>query len=177
MRINFIYISPLFLYRFMKYPLTNFMGGLLLSSLLLASGCASLTGTVPPVERYLACPQNSVWEGALETLQPYPVIEKNQEKGLIETDWREQPVQGRPYGLFSRDGLGDKERSRLTLSLKPIQSGVVHIQLTERRQHWGFRGGAQIYKWYPVEPSQAELNSIINQLTARLDKEGCLVES
>ena len=146
-------------------------------SIVLLSGCSSLSGTVPPIERYLACPQDSVWAGALKTLRPYPVIEKNQEKGIIETDWREQPVQGRPYGLFSRDGLGDKERSRLTLSLKPIQSGVVHVQLTERRQHWGFRGGAQIYQWYPVEPSQTALNSLINQLTALLDKEGCLVES
>ena len=157
--------------------MTNFAVPSLFISAVLFSGCASLTDTVPTAERYLACPQTAVWESALETLRQYPVIEQNKEKGLIETDWREQPAQGRPYGLFSREGLGDKERARLTFSLKPIQSGVVHIQLTERRQHWGFRGGAQIYQWYPVEPSQTELNSLMNRLTVRLDKEGCLVES
>jgi len=177
MRINFIYNSHFIYFFSMNTPISNYMVSSPLIFVILLTGCASLSGNNSTAERYLACPENSVWAGALETLRPYPVIEKNQEKGLIETDWREQPVQGRPYGLFGRDGLGDKERSRLTLSLKPIQSGVVHIELTERRQHWGFRGGAQIYQWYPVEPSQAELNSLINQLTARLDKEGCLVES
>jgi len=161
----------------MKTPVTTFMARLLLISVILFSGCASLTGPIPTAERYLACPQNSVWEGALETLEHYPMIEKNKKKGLIQTGWREQPVQGRSYGLFGREGLGDKERSRLTLSLRAIQTGVVHLQLTERRQHWGFRGGAQIYKWFPVEPSQAELNSLMNQLTVRLDEEGCLIES
>ena len=141
------------------------------------SGCASLSGSTPTVERYLACPQDSVWNGILDTFKPYPILEQDKRKGVVETDWRERPVQGRPYGVFGRDGLGDKERSRLTLFVKPIQSDVVHIQLTERRQHWGFRGGAQIYRWYPVEPSEAALNSVINQLTARLNKEGCFVES
>ena len=163
--------------KIMNLFLTYISYRLLLPLFLMLTGCASLSGAVPSIERYLACPQDSVWEGALETFHSYPMIKKNQEKGIIETDWREQPVQGRPYGLFSRDGLGDKERSRLTLSLKPIQSGVIHLQLSQRRQHWGFRGGAQIYQWYPIEPSQSELNSLINQLTAQLDKKGCLVES
>jgi len=129
------------------------------------------------VERYLACPQDSVWKEAIETLKEYPVVEKDKEEGLIKTDWREQAAKERTYGLFSRSGLGHKERARLTFTMKTIGKGVVFITLTERRQHWGFTGGGQIYRWYPVEPSPEILHGILNQLTAQLDKEGCIVES
>ncbi len=150
---------------------------LILSSLVLLSGCSTLSGPALTAERYMACPQDSVWKGALEALEHYPITVKDKSAGLIETDWRIQPVAGRPYGIMGREGLGDKERSRLTLSIKPIQEGVVALTLTERRHHWGFRGGAQLYKWYPVEPSQKAINDIMNQLTTRLDKEGCIAES
>ncbi len=155
-------------YRYLPLPLL---------SIAFLSGCATLAGPSLSAERYVACPPDSVWKGALEALDQYPVTVKDKSAGLIETGWRIQPVQGRPYGIFGREGLGDKERSRLSLSIKPIQEGVVAVKLTERRHHWGFRGGARIYEWYPVEPSQEVLNSIMNQLTAHLDKEGCIVES
>ena len=145
--------------------------------LLLVSGCASLTGPTSSTERYLACPMDSVWEGSLEALSHYPVTTKDKEKGIIKTDWRTVPVQGRPYGLFGREGLGDKERSRLTVTLKPLNDGVVLVTLDERRQHWGFRGGQQIYTWYPVEPSQESMDRIMGTLTTKLEAEGCLFES
>jgi len=150
---------------------------LLLSGFALLSACSTLSGPSLTAERYMACPQDAVWKGALEALEYYPISEKDQSAGLIETDWRIQPVAGRPYGIMGREGLGDKERSRLTLSVKPIQEGVVALTLTERRQHWGFRGGARLYEWYPVEPSQEALNSVMNQLTETLDKQECIVES
>jgi hypothetical protein len=150
---------------------------LFLAGLILLSGCSTLSGPSLTAERYMACPVDSVWKGALEALEHYPITVKDQSAGLIETDWRIQPVAGRPYGLFGREGLGDKERSMLTLSVKPIQEGVVALTLTERRHHWGFRGGARLYEWYPVEPSQETINGIMNQLTATLDKQGCIIES
>lgn len=128
-------------------------------------------------ERYLACPMDSVWDSSLETLKAYPVTVKDKTQGLIETGWRVGQVEGRGYGLLQREGLGEKERSQLTLKLTPLDNSVIRLQLAERRQHWGFRGGARIYDWYPVEPSQEEIDHILINLTKKLEAEGCFVES
>ncbi|MFZ1746803.1 MAG: hypothetical protein WBO24_15065 [Nitrospirales bacterium] len=140
-------------------------------------GCASLGGTDKISERYLACPMDSVWDSSLQTLKAYPVSVKDKTKGLIETGWRVQYVEGPQYGLFRREGLTNKERSQLSLTLTPVQSNVIRLQLAERREHWGFRGGARIYDWFPVEPSEEEINQILNTLTKKLEAEGCFVES
>jgi len=161
----------------MDYPFTIFRTTLLLIIVVATSSCASLGFEPPRVERYLACPQDTVWKEAIATLKEHPGIETDKEDGLIETDWQEQVPKNRPYGLFGRDALGDKERARLTFFMKPIGEGVVFVTLTERRQHWGFTGGAQIYRWAPMEPSQEILNGIMNRLTAQLGKEGCIIES
>ena len=145
--------------------------------LLTISGCASFAGPTTSTERYLACPMDSVWEGSLEALKHYPVTTRDKENGIIKTDWRTVPVQGRPYGLFGREGLGDKERSRVTVTLKPLNDGVVLVKLSERRQHYGFRGGQQIYDWYPVEPSQESMDRIMGTLTTKLEEEGCIYET
>ena len=150
---------------------------LALLCLLAVSGCASFAGPTTSTERYLACPMESVWEGSLEALKHYPVTTRDKENGIIKTDWRTVPVQGRPYGLFGREGLGDKERSRVTMKLKPLNDGIVLVTLDERRQHWGFRGGQQIYTWYPVEPSQESMDQIMGTLTTKLEAEGCIYES
>lgn len=128
-------------------------------------------------ERYLACPKDEVWNTSLQVLKAYPITVREKTKGLIETGWRVQYVDGPAYGLFRREGLTNKERSQLSLILTPIQSDVVRLQLTERRQHWGFRGGARLYAWAPVEPSEKEINNILNTLTEKLEAEGCFVES
>jgi len=141
------------------------------------TGCASLIGTEKLGERYLACPMDSVWDSSLQVLKAYPVSVKDKNKGLIETGWRVQYVQGPDYGLFRREGLTNKERSQLSLTLTPMESNVIRLQLVERREHWGFRGGARIYDWYPVEPSQQEIDHILNNLTKNLEAEGCFVES
>src|SRR5690606_35853771 len=109
---------------------------------LLLSACGTLTGSDLTAERYMACPLDAVWTSSLETLKAYPVTLKNKEKGVIETGWRVEHVQGRGYGLFQREGLGDKVRSQLTLTMTPLDENVVRLQMAERRQHWGFRGGA-----------------------------------
>ena len=142
----------------------------------LSTGCAALMPSKPVAERYVACPHDAIWKGALEVLERYPVSKKDQEAGVIETDWHEQPVPNRGYGLFGREGLGDKERSRLTMTLKPIRNNVVIVRLSERRQHWGFRGGGRIYAWAPVEPNLDGLEHIMKQFTTKLKKQGCFVE-
>ena len=148
---------------------------LLLTSLSL--GCSALTGTNLMAERYLACPMDSVWDSSLETLKAYPVTVKDKTQGLIETGWRVGYVEGRAYGLLQREGMGEKERSQLTLTLTPLKDSVIRLQLAERRQHWGFRGGSRLYDWYPVEPSQQEIDHILSNLTQKLEAEGCFVES
>ena len=140
-------------------------------------GCSAISGTDLMAERYLACPMDSVWSSSLETLKAYPVTVKDKTKGLIETGWRVQYVQGPQYGLMRREGLANKERSQLSLTLTSVESNVIRLQLAERRQHWGFRGGGRIYAWAPVEPSQEQMNQILNTLTKKLEAEGCIVES
>ena len=125
----------------------------------------------------MACPMDSVWSSSLETLKAYPVTVKDKTQGLIETGWRVGYVEGRGYGLLQREGMGEKERSQLTLTFSPLEDNVVRLQLAERRQHWGFRGGSRIYDWYPVEPSQQEMDHILSNLTEKLEAEGCFVES
>lgn len=143
----------------------------------LSLGCSALSATNLMAERYLACPMDSVWSSSLETLKAYPVTVKDKTQGLIETGWRVGYVQGRGYGLLQREGMGEKERSQLTLMLTPLEKNIIRLQLAERRQHWGFRGGSRIYDWYPVEPSQQEMDHILSNLTKKLEAEGCFVES
>lgn len=140
-------------------------------------GCSFLSGQDLIVDRYMACPVDSVWNSSLETLKAYPVTKKDKSNGVIETGWRVEYVQGDGYGLFQREGMGDKERSQLTLTMKPLDSNAVRLQIAERRQHWGFRGGGRIYDWYPVEPSQKAVNNILTNLTKILEAEGCFIES
>lgn len=140
-------------------------------------GCSFLSGQDLIVDRYMACPIDSVWNSSLETLKAYPVTKKDKPNGVIETGWRVEYVQGAEYGLFKREGMGDKERSQLTLTMKPLESNTVRLQIAERRQHWGFRGGGRIYDWYPVEPSQKAVDFIMTNLTKKLEAEGCFVES
>jgi len=151
------------------------------ASLLLATslslGCSAFSNTNLMAERYLACPMDSVWSSSLETLKAYPVTVQDKTQGLIETGWRVGYVEGRGYGLFQREGMGEKERSQLTLTFTPLEDSVIRLQLAERRQHWGFRGGSRLYDWYPVEPSQQEMDHILSNLTKKLEAEGCFVES
>ena len=182
-RIIFKYNGYHFRYFFMKlYPVSshsqqiNTWVAIIICSAF-QMGCASLTGADLMAERYLACPMDSVWNSSLQALNAYPLTVKDKTKGLIETGWRVQYVQGPEYGLMRREGLANKERSQLSLTLTSVEANVIRLQLAERRQHWGFRGGGRIYAWAPVEPSQEQMNQILNTLTKNLEAEGCIVES
>lgn len=133
--------------------------------------CAS---TAPLAERYVACSYDTVWSAAADTLKIYALNTEDKDEGVIETAWVETAVHGRPYGLFQREGLGDKERFRATLTLTRRED-VTIVRLSERREHFGFRGGARLYQWYPIEPSQEAMQALMTQLTGRLEEQGCFV--
>lgn len=139
----------------------------------LSLGCASM-GVDDMQERYVACSYDTVWHAATDTLRDYALDTENKDKGMIETAWVETPVHGRPYGVFQREGLGDKERFQATLTLTRREDFTI-VRLSERREHFGFRGGARIYQWYPVEPSEAAMQAIMSRLTTRLEEQGCFV--
>lgn len=125
-------------------------------------------------ERYVACAYDTVWLAATDTMKDYPLELEDKDGGLIETAWVETLVHGRPYGLFQREGLGDKERFQATMTLTRRED-VTIVRLSERREHFGFRGGARIYQWYPVEPSEEAMHALMTQLTGRLEEQGCFI--
>lgn len=139
----------------------------------LTLGCAS-TGGVK--ERYVACAYDTVWNTSLTTMKEYPVSIQDKEKGRIETDWVEFPAQGAPYGVFQREGIEEKERLQIRVDLVR-KDEVTILRVSERREHWGFRGGARIYQWYPVQPPESSMNRLLTRLTEPLEKQGCLIET
>ena len=137
------------------------------------TGCASL-GNVQ--ERYVACSYDKVWEASLESLKKQPVAIQDKDRGHIETAWVETLVQNRPYGVFQRQGLQEKERVRTRLDLT-ARNDVTILRASERREHWGFRGGSRIYQWFPVESSDIALNQLLSTITTPLQRQGCLIET
>ncbi|RMH37363.1 MAG: hypothetical protein D6690_03060 [Nitrospirae bacterium] len=139
-------------------------------------GCAAWLDFDPSRTLLVACPPDTIWEQALTVFDGYPLASVDRDAGVIETDWREEPAQGQPYGLFGREGLGDKERSRLTFRLEPSSPHAFRIELAEQRQHWGFRGGARIYDWYPVPPSPDVTERLVSTLKRKLKEKGCVFD-
>jgi hypothetical protein len=148
------------------------LGFVIATSCFLASaGCATMSGVK---EQYLVCSYDTVWETALETMKDRPVTVRDKEKGLIETDWVETEVPQRSFGMFQREGFGGVERARMTLLVKRMND-VTAVSLSENRQSWHRRGGVtqQATKWWPIEPSQEAMNSVLNRLNAKLKERGC----
>src|SRR5579885_1099477 len=118
----------------------------LLGLFMLLNGCASLTGSH---DEYVICPYDTVWSSALQTMKEYPLDQQDKEKGQIETAWIEMAGTGRTFGVFGRDGFGDKQRARMTMTLKRSQDVTV-VSLTEYREQWHKKGGAtqQATKWW-----------------------------
>jgi uncharacterized lipoprotein len=140
-------------------------------SVLSGTGCASLSGAQ---DRYLVCPYETVWDVAAETMKGRPVKVQDKSQGVIETDWMEQEGAPREYGIFAREGFGSKERVRMTLLIKQIND-VTSISLSENREIWHRKGGAtqQATKWWPVEPSEESMATVLNRMNAKLKERGC----
>jgi hypothetical protein len=139
---------------------------------LLSVGCAVLSGSR---EQYFVCSYDNVWDAALETMKGQSVSSYDKEKGLIETNWLDVlPTSERSFGIFGREGFGNNERARMTVSVKRMND-VAAVSILETRQRWHSRGGVtqQALRWWPIEPSEDATNEVVDRLNAKLKVKGC----
>lgn len=140
---------------------------------LVLTACVSLSGGR---DHTFVCPYDTVWEATSEVMKGYSVTSENKSTGTIETAWVEMEGTARPYGIFSREGFGNRERARLTVAVKK-DADVSSVNVLETRQRWHAKGGAtqQATRWWPVEPSEDVMEEITGKLHARLQEKGCQV--
>lgn len=139
---------------------------------LLSVGCAALSGSR---EQYFVCSYDIVWDATLESMKGHSIASYDKEKGVIETSWLDvEPVSEQSYGIFQREGFGNKERARMTASVKRMDD-VASVSVLETRERWHARGGVtqQALKWWPIEPSEDAIDDAVNRLTAKLKAKGC----
>ena len=140
---------------------------------LLSVGCAALSGSQ---EQYYVCSYDNVWDAALDTMKGQSVSTYDKEKGVIETNWQDVlPTSERSFGIFGREGFGNNERARLTVSVKRMND-VASVSVLETRQRWHARGGVtqQALRWWPIEPSEDATNEVVDRLNAKLKAKGCV---
>lgn len=137
----------------------------------LMAGCATFSGSH---EHYYVCAYDTAWDAALDTLKPYSITSQKKDSGLVETAWIEMEGRERTYGMFGREGFGNRERARLTATVKRLDD-VVTVSMLETRQRWHARGGVtqQALKWWPIDPSEDVMQDISNRLNAKLAEKGC----
>lgn len=136
----------------------------------LSAGCAMLGGLQ---ESYVVCPYDKVWDASLETMKAGLITVQDKNKGVIETAWVENPAIGRPYGAFGRNLEVDKDRARMVVTLTRLND-VTAVGVNEVREHWGFRGGAHLFQWIPVEPSEEAMTDTMKRINIKLKERGCL---
>src|SRR5438046_7736666 len=81
------------------------------------TGCAGLEK-----EEYFVCPYDTVWDAAVETMKDRPVVRKDKDGGVIETAWTEMAANGHGFGMFQRELFDSKERARMLVELKRLDS-------------------------------------------------------
>ncbi|MBX9660679.1 MAG: hypothetical protein K2X00_19160 [Nitrospiraceae bacterium] len=125
-------------------------------------------------DQHYVCPYDTVWEAITETMKGYSVMSENKGNGTIETAWIEMEGKTRPFGIFGREGFGNRERARLTVAVKNTDN-VSLVSVLETRQRWHARGSVsqQAMKWWPIEPSEEVLEEVTGKLNARLKEKGC----
>ena len=138
---------------------------------LVMQGCASLSGSR---DQYFVCSYDTVWDTAIETMKGYSINAQNKDAGTIETSWVEMEGKERTYGIFSREGFGNRERARMSVKVKRLND-VSSVSVLETRQRWHSRGGVtqQALKWWPVDPSEESLDEVTQKLNSRLKEKGC----
>jgi hypothetical protein len=136
------------------------------------SGCAALSGSK---DQFFVCSYDVVWDAALESVKDRPVQVQNKDKGLIETGWIEMEGSERSYGIFDREGFGNRERARMTMSVKKLND-VTSVSVLENRQRWHLKGGItqQATKWWPVDPSAEAEAKVVERLNNHLKDKGCV---
>jgi uncharacterized lipoprotein len=138
---------------------------------LVVQGCASFSGSH---DQYFVCSYDTVWDTALETMKGYSINAQSKESGTIETSWIEMEGKERTYGIFGREGFGNRERARMSVKVKQLKD-VSSVSVLETRQRWHARGGVtqQALKWWPVDPSEESVDEVTQKLNARLKEKGC----
>jgi hypothetical protein len=136
------------------------------------SGCASFSGSK---DQFYVCSYDVVWDAAVESVKDRPVQVQNKDKGLIETGWIEMEGTERSYGIFQREGFGNRERARMTLGVKKLND-VTSVSVLENRQRWHLKGGItqQATKWWPVDPSEEAEAKVVERLNTKLKEKGCV---
>ena len=136
------------------------------------SGCASLSGSN---DQFFVCSYDVVCDAALESVKDRPIQAQDKNKGLIETGWVEMEGTERSYGIFNREGFGNRERARMTVAVKRLND-VTSVSVLENRQRWHLKGGVtqQSTKWWPIDPSEEAEAMVANRLTNKLKEKGCV---
>lgn len=144
----------------------------LFALLLLMSGCATMSGSH---DLYYVCSYDMVWDATLDTLKANSITSQNKDKGIIETAWIEMEGKERAFGIFGREGFGNRERARLIVTVTP-HNDVTSVSVLENRQRWHARGGVtqQATKWWPIDPSEEVLQGVSGRLNGKLQEKGCL---
>mgnify|MGYP000529432367 CR=1 FL=1 len=140
--------------------------------LLLTTGCAALSGSR---EQYYVCSYDMVWDATLDVMKGQSIATSDKGTGVIETGWMDvAPVTERSFGIFSREGFGNKERARMSVAVKRMHE-VASVSVLETRQRWHSRGGAtsQATKWWPIEPSDEATEEVTSRLNGKLKEQGC----
>jgi len=135
------------------------------------SGCASLSGSK---DQFFVCSYEVVWDAALESVKDRPIQLKDKDRGLIETNWVETEGTERSYGIFQREGFGNRERARMTVAVKRLND-VTSVSVLENRQRWHLKGGItqQATKWWPIDPSGEAETSLAGRIKSALNEKGC----
>jgi hypothetical protein len=135
------------------------------------ASCTTLSGSR---DQHYVCSYDVVWDAALESVKGRSLQAEDKTKGLIETNWLEMEGRERPYGMFGREGFGNKERSRLTVTVKQLDD-MTAVSVLETRQRWHARGGVtqQATKWWPIEPSEEAMAEVVGRLNSKLKEKGC----
>jgi hypothetical protein len=143
----------------------------ILIGFLACNGCASLSGSN---DQFFVCSYDVVWDAALASMKDRSIQVQDKDKGLIETGWIEMEGAERSYGVFEREGFGNRERARMTVAVKRLND-VTSVSVLESRQRWHLKGGVtqQANRWWPIDPSDEAEAAVVNRLNNKLKEKGC----
>ena len=142
-----------------------------LIGIFLLGSCASMSGSK---DQYFVCSYDIVWDAALQSVKDQPIKSQDKSKGLIETGWIEMEGVERTYGIFDREGFGNRERARLTVAVKQMND-VTSVSVLENRQRWHLKGGVgqASTTWWPIDPSEKAEATIVNRVSTKIKEKGC----
>ncbi len=138
---------------------------------LLAGGCATLAGGQ---QQAFVCPYDTVWDATLHVMKSAPLTVQDKTSGRIETGWVDLDGTARSFGLFGREGFGNRERARMTVDVTRANEGAA-VRVLEDRQRWHARGGvtSQATTWTPIEPSEQSMHDVLGRIFTKVREQGC----